>query len=245
MSQNIAYIRISDEYRQDNDTQINAITQYANSNGFIINKWVPESVSGSKTNIADRKISKIVSELQPGDRLFCTEISRLGRDKPFSIISIINEITEIHQAELHLAYSEQSITPDNVENAEILFTVVGASYVARQEAIKRSERAKAACNRRKDSGLTNGRPKGLFVKSKLDEQEDFIVRAFNDSNISQAQLARDLDVGRSTLIRWLNLRMKIRLLADRTLGMSHELSLMDIKKALNESDLTIEDVAVS
>lgn len=242
MAKNIAYIRISDEYRQDHDTQINAITQYANANGFIINSWVPESISGSKTKIADRKISKIVSELQPGDKLFCTEISRLGRDKPFSIISIINEITEIHQAELHLVYSDQSITPDNVDNAEILFTIVGASYVARQEAIKRSERAKAACSRREDTGLANGRPKGLFIKSKLDEKEDFIIRAFNDSNTSQAQLARDLDVGRSTLIRWLNLRMKLRHISSTKLKMGPEVTLAHIKKTLNESDLTMEDL---
>ncbi|MFT6905756.1 MAG: DNA invertase Pin-like site-specific DNA recombinase [Oleiphilaceae bacterium] len=236
MPKNISYIRISDQYRQDGATQKNSIIEYANKNNFIINVWVEEKVSGSKTKVADREVSRVISELNPGDKLICTEISRLGRDKPFSIISIINEITETYHAELHLSYTEQFITQDNVENAEILFTVVGSSYVARQEAIKRSERAKAACNRRNGSGLVNGRPKGLFIKSKLDEQEDFIVRAFNDSNVSKSQLARDLKVSRSTLIRWLNLSVRLRLLASKDLGIGPKASLTEIKKALNESE---------
>lgn len=245
MPKNIGYIRISDQYRQDGSTQKNSIIEYANKRNLIIDRWVEEKVSGSKTNVADREVSKVISKLNPGDRLICTEISRLGRDKPFSIISIINEITETYQAELHLSYTEQFISQDNVENAEVLFTVVGSSYVARQEAIKRSERAKAACNRRKSSGLVNGRPKGLFIKSKLDEQEDFIIRAFNDSSISKSQLARDLAVSRSTLIRWLNLSIRLRLLASKELDIGPEVSLTDIKKALNESELTIKDVMVS
>ena len=160
MPKNYAYLRVSDKNRQDHD-----------ENGIIIDSWTEESVSASKTELSNREISVLVGNLQPGDKLICTEISRLGRDKPFSILGLINDIAEIHQAQLHLTYTDQVIHKDNVEDPEILFGVVGASYAARQEAIKRAERAKAACNRRISQGLANGRPEGIFVASKLDEQE--------------------------------------------------------------------------
>ena len=231
MSKNYAYIRISDSHKQDSETQKNSISNYASENGLIINEWIEEHVSGSKTDASSREISGLISRLDKSDKLICTEISRLGRNKPFSIIGLINEITEIRKAELHLTYSDQCITPDNVENAEVLFTTVAGSYVARQEAIKRSERARAAIRRRTDSGLSNGRPRGLLVKSKLDQYEDFIVRSLND-DVGQSQLARDLNCGRVTLIRWLKKRDDIRTLAESS-GLDMRKPLSELKKLLN------------
>lgn len=231
MTKIYAYIRISDKYKQDSSTQENSISNYATDNGLIINDWIEEHVSGSKTEAATREISNLISRLEPGDKIICTEISRLGRNKPFSIIGLIHEITDAKQAELHLTYSEQCITPKNAENAEVLFTTVAGSYVARQEAIKRSERAKAAIKRRSDSGLSNGRPKGLLVKSKLDQHEDLIIRSLND-DVGQSQLARELACSRATLIRWLARRDEIRLLAEKLeLDMRNPLS--ELKKLLN------------
>lgn len=232
MPLNYAYIRISDKYKQDSDTQQSAITKYANEKGIVIDEWLFESISGSKTKTEDREISGLISKLSSGDRLICTEISRLGRDKPFSIIGLINDIAEVKQAELHLVYSEQCITPDNVEDAEVLFTTVAGSYVARQEAVKRSERAKAAIERRKGEGLHNGRPKGLWVRSKLDEREDYIVRSLNDG-VPKALLAKDLNVGRTTLIAWIRNRKAIHEQA-RTYKIDTKQSIKNLKAELNK-----------
>jgi DNA invertase Pin-like site-specific DNA recombinase len=208
LAQIYAYIRISDKYKQNSSTQENSISNYASDNGLIINHWVEEHVSGSRTEAGTREISNLISKLEPGDKIICTEISRLGRNKPFSIIGLIHEITDAKQSELHLTYSDQCITPENSENAEVLFTTVAGSYVARQEAIKRSERAKAAIVRRKGAGLSNGRPEGLLVKSKLDEHENYIIRSLND-NLNKSALAKELECSRATMIRWLQARDKI------------------------------------
>jgi DNA invertase Pin-like site-specific DNA recombinase len=232
LAQIYAYIRISDKYKQDSSTQENSISDYATDNGLIINHWVEEHISGSKTEAANREISNLISKLIPGDKIICTEISRLGRNKPFSIIGLIHEITDAKKSELHLTYSGQCITPDNAENAEVLFTTVAGSYVARQEAIKRSERAKAAIVRRKGAGLSNGRPEGLLVKSKLDEYENLIVRSLND-NVTKSELARSLNCGRTTLIKWIDAREKIREKAkNNRLDISNSISV--IKKELNK-----------
>ena len=101
MAQIYAYIRISDKYKQDSSTQENSISDYATDNGLIINHWVEEHISGSKTEAANREISNLISKLIPGDKIICTEISRLGRNKPFSIIGLIHEITDAKKSELH------------------------------------------------------------------------------------------------------------------------------------------------
>lgn len=231
MPKNYAYVRVSDKNRQDHDTQKDSIIRYANDNGIIINSWTEETGSASKTSISNRQISILVASLEPGDKLICTEISRLGRDKPFSVLGLINDIAEVHQAELHLSYTEQVINSKNVEDAEVIFGVVGASYAARQEAVKRAQRAKAACNRRVSDGLFNGRPKGIYVSSKLDEKEDFIIRWLND-NQGQSALARELECGRGTLIRWLKKREEIKSEAKKyDLDLSESIS--NLKKNLN------------
>ena len=232
MTQIIGYIRVSDSTKQDSDTQRHTITEYASNQGLVITDWVEENISGSKTTANERAISNLVATLSAGDHLICTEVSRLGREKALAVMSLIPDISE-HGATLHLAYSEQAISPENADNAEILFTVVGASYVARQEAQKRAERAKAACNRRAAQGLSNGRQKGALVKSKLDEQEDRIIRALNDGE-SQAGLARELNVGRSTLINWLKNRDKIRRLAIDNFKMKSTDSLANMKTTLKK-----------
>jgi|TARA_Y100000780_G_scaffold214352_1_gene215969 DNA invertase Pin-like site-specific DNA recombinase len=234
MPKNYAYLRVSDKNRQDHETQKDSIMRYANENGIIIDSWTEESVSASKTELSSRKISILVGSLQPGDKLICTEISRLGRDKPFSILGLINDIAEIHQAQLHLTYTDQVIHKDNVEDPEILFGVVGASYAARQEAIKRAERAKAACNRRVSQGLANGRPEGIFVASKLDEQEDFIIRCLNDKQ-NKSALARDLKCGRSTLIKWLETRDNIKQKAQE-LELDWKKPISILKMEINEAN---------
>ena len=125
-----------------------AIREYCNRESIVIDHWTEMNISGSKSNAEQRGVTQLIGQLQPGDKIIMTEISRLGRDKVLGLISLINDIT-VAGAELHLAYTNQTVTPNNVDCAEILFTVVGASFVAKQEAQRRSERAKAACNRRK------------------------------------------------------------------------------------------------
>lgn len=98
--------------------------------------------------------------------------------------------------------------------------------------MKRAERAKAACNRRRTDGLKNGRPVGLFVTSKLDQYENEIVRAIND-DVSQKKLARDYSVGRSTLVRWLSARADLRKTAIKK-GIAATTSITDIKARLNK-----------
>lgn len=93
-----------------------------------------------------------------------------------SVMQLIGLIASIgERGELHLAYDERVINKENSDDAETIFTVVGQSFASAQEALRRSERAKAGHAKRKAKGLKSGREVGAVIKSKLDNHLVFII----------------------------------------------------------------------
>ena len=71
------YIRISTG-KQDTENQRFEILKYANENKLGSVEFLEETISGRKS-WKDRKVGTLVQELQKGDILIITELSRLGR----------------------------------------------------------------------------------------------------------------------------------------------------------------------
>ena len=138
----IGYIRVSDSRKADGESQREAIKAYASTNNLEISGWVEEHVSTTETDLGDRKLSSLITSRQ---RIIVSDITRLGRNNEF-----------------HLAYNDTVISSKNVENAEILFTVIGQSFASAVEAQKRSERAKA--------GHANVRLKGYHRAARKDRK---------------------------------------------------------------------------
>lgn len=168
MKQATAYIRVSDINKQDGHSQREAILQYADKNQITITSWVEEHVSASKDGVNSREIASLV-----GRNIIMTDITRLGRKGVMAMIGLIAAIAE--SGELHLAYSDKKITKENLDDAETIFSVVGQSYSAAEEAKKRSARAIAGHQRRKAQGLSSGRKVGAVIKSKLDPHAALIL----------------------------------------------------------------------
>lgn len=198
----IGYIRVSDSRKADGESQRAAIKCYAKRKNITINEWVEEHVSASKTDISNRKLSSIIAAQQS---FIVSDITRLGRNKVMSLIGAIGEVA--NYGELHLAYNDTVISSANVDDAEIIFTVVGQSFASAVEAQKRSERAKAGHAKRKAKGLSSGRKKGQKVKSKLDEHTAYILNLI-DKNTSKTKILQKLEtkgikVSRSRFYSWL------------------------------------------
>lgn len=221
-----AYIRISDGNRQDSSTQLNSIREYAEKNGLSIDEVVTEAKSGSKTEISDREFSNLLGRVNQGDHLIITEVSRLGRSRPMQIMGLLDDLAHSKGITIHLTYSDAAIDSKTIEDPSIFFQIVGAGFVAQQEAKRRSERAKAAHARRKAEGKSSGRKVGAIVASWLDEHEWLIdsSMAAHDNNVSK--VARDLvstikrdgkplneSTFRSQLSRWLKRREEIKQIA--------------------------------
>jgi DNA invertase Pin-like site-specific DNA recombinase len=72
-----AYIRVSTEH-QNLDTQQYEIEKYCKIREINVVKWISEKISGAK-EIQQRQLQEIIQEGKAGDKIICTEVSRLGR----------------------------------------------------------------------------------------------------------------------------------------------------------------------
>ena len=82
-----AYIRVSTD-KQTVENQRFEIQKFATTKELVIDKWVSETVSGTKA-ASDRKLGPLLRKMKKGDTLIISEISRLGRNL-MQIMSILN-----------------------------------------------------------------------------------------------------------------------------------------------------------
>ncbi len=66
------YIRVSTD-KQTVENQRFEINNFCNNNETIVNKWIEETISGSK-NVDDRKLGKLLKKMKKGDILICSEL---------------------------------------------------------------------------------------------------------------------------------------------------------------------------
>ena len=74
---NYGYIRVSTD-KQTIENQRYEISKSAKAYGIVINGWIEKTASGTKAP-DKRKLDKLLKEVQIGDTIICSEISRLGR----------------------------------------------------------------------------------------------------------------------------------------------------------------------
>ena len=207
----IAYIRVSDNKKQDSSTQRHAIANYAKDNGLLITEWREFHLSGSKTNTGSRGIDQLLLDLESQDKVLVSDVARLGRDNVHQVLNTITSITT-KGAELHFCYSKTTITPDDTNDISKVFIAIGEAYAAVKFAEERSQKAKAACDRRKQSGLSNGRKKGAHIKSVLDDHAVFIIEQLDKGTpktkiLSMLEEKKGVKVARSRLYTWIEQRL--------------------------------------
>jgi DNA invertase Pin-like site-specific DNA recombinase len=232
MQINIAYIRISDPHKQDPATQRQRISDYAIANNIIITRWVESDLSGSKTTKSARGITEMLGVLKEGDNLIISDIDRLGRD---SISDIIETVTRLinNGITLHLAYGNQQICPADKNDLAKIFITIGDAYAAVRFAKERSQKAKAAAERRLTAGLLNGRRPGAIVVSKLDQHEKTIV-LMRSEGASEYAISEALAVDRLTLRRWQKRRSELIDKAKEISIWQPGMTISDIKERLKK-----------
>ena len=72
------YLRISTD-KQTVEQQLNTINEYVRSKGITIDEMVADEGISGGVSYKQRSLSALVREMQPGDALIISEISRLGR----------------------------------------------------------------------------------------------------------------------------------------------------------------------
>lgn len=171
MSKNVAYIRVSTE-QQSLQNQKHKILEYAYNYDLKIDKFFEIEVSSRKEQ-KERLINRLFEELNIGDTLLVTELSRLGRN----MLEILNIIEKFNTMKVNLVFIEQpELSTANSTLAKLLYSIYG--YFAETEREIISERTKRGLAVAKSKGKLLGRQKGQLVKSKYDPCKDKIEELY-------------------------------------------------------------------
>jgi len=185
------YIRVSTD-RQTVENQRFEILTFAQRNGFTVDRWIEETISGTKS-YNKRLLGQLLKDVDKGDLILCAELSRLGRNL-FMIMEILNICM---QKECRVWTIKDNYRLGDDIQSKVLAFAFGLSAEIERNLI--SQRTKEALARKKSEGMILGRPVGRASSCyKLDGSEAFILSSMS-SGRSQVKIAKDLHVNRNTL----------------------------------------------
>ena len=191
----IAYLRISTG-AQDLNAQKLELHEYARRNDIKINDFIEVEISSRKST-KDRKIDKLLENLQAGDLLLVSELSRLGR----SVGQIIQIVDALIKEQVRLVAVKESIKINGKQNIQTKTMITMFGLFAEIERDLISERTKQGLAAARKSGKILGRPKGPG-KSKLDEFKPEIEAMLKNGS-SKTFIAKRYSTSLPNLYKWM------------------------------------------
>ncbi|MCC6721837.1 MAG: master DNA invertase Mpi family serine-type recombinase [Bacteroidia bacterium] len=194
-----AYIRVSTD-KQTVENQRYEINNYCTTNTLVVDKWIEETISGSK-NIDERKLGKLLKKMKKDDILICSELSRLGRN----LLMIMGVLNECMNRDIQVWTIKDNYRLGSDISSKVLAFAFGLSAEIERNLI--SQRTKDALARKKAEGVILGRPKGSkSSKTKLTGQEKKIQELV-DKKVSYSAIGRILGVHRLTVSSFVKERL--------------------------------------
>jgi DNA invertase Pin-like site-specific DNA recombinase len=185
------YIRVSTD-KQTVENQRFEINQFCGKNTFIVDKWIEETISGSK-EVKDRKLGKLLKKMKTDDILICSELSRLGRN----LLMIMGVLNECMNRDIKVWTIKDNYRLGSDINSKVLAFAFGLSAEIERNLI--SQRTKEALARKKAEGVILGRPKGSkSQRTKLSGHEKKILDLL-EKNVSYSAIGRILGAHRLTV----------------------------------------------
>ena len=196
-----AYCRVSTS-DQDANNQKLEILEHARKNNFKVDDFISIEVSSRKDK-KTRRIDELMGNLQAGDTLIVSELSRLGR----SVGQLSTMVDELVSNKIKFVAIKEGISLNGNGKKDIQTTALVScfSMLAEIERQLVSERTKAGLQAARAKGKLLGRPKGSTGKSILDGKEEF-VQAELKYRVAKSAIARKLEVSRGSLVNFINSR---------------------------------------
>ena len=148
-----------------------------------------------------RRISDLLTILQPTDVLLVSELSRLGR----SVGQIISIVEKLIAKSVRLVAIKEGIDLVGTADLQTKVMITLFSLFAEIERDLISERTKEGVMAARAKGKILGRPKGVLGKSRLDGKEEEI-RLLLQKRVSKSAIARILEVPDPTLRHFIKTR---------------------------------------
>lgn len=188
------YIRVSTD-RQTVENQRFEIEQFCERNGTKIERWVEETISGTK-DPGKRKLGTVIDRMKPGDVLICAELSRLGRN----LLMIMGILNHCMNRGIQIWTIKDGYRLGDDISSKVLAFAFGLSAEIERNLI--SQRTKEALARKRNEGVILGHPKGVQnTKTKLAGCEEKIWQ-MHSKNYTQKTIAKRLHVHPITIHRF-------------------------------------------
>lgn len=189
------YVRVSTD-KQTLENQEFEINRFCEKEGIKINKWVTETISGTK-DFEKRKLGKLLKKIEKEDILICSEISRLGRNL-LQIMTILN-ICMSKEVQVWTIKDNYRLGTD-IQSKVLAFAFSLSAEIERNLI---SQRTKEALSRIKASGRKLGREIGCKNKKHiLDGKEEKILNLYK-KGVPKAHIARTMGVSTRTIYNFL------------------------------------------
>lgn len=189
----IAYLRVS---TNDQDLEKNKaeILNLANDKDLGKVYFIEEKISG-KVNWKKRKIAEILEELDKGDNIIVSELSRLGR----SMLECMEILSISTQKGINIYSVKGNWNLDNTIQSKIIAMAFSMASEIERELI--SQRTREALKAKREQGIRLGRPKGIGT-SKLDKYKPEI-EALLANGSTQRFIAQRYETTRANLNKWI------------------------------------------
>jgi DNA invertase Pin-like site-specific DNA recombinase len=199
------YIRVSTN-EQNTGRQENALKQYSDDNNIKFKCIFKDKKSGKDFNREQYQMLK--ENIKAGDILVIKELDRLGRNMEM-IKEEWNDFVRIGVNVIILDNPELStLNKSDLEKkliGEIVFSLL--SYLAEKERIKIQTRVKEGIENAKINGTKSGKAIGRPVTTLPTEFKKYYDR-WTNKEITGVEFAKLLQVGRTTLYRYIDLYKK-------------------------------------
>lgn len=197
----LAYIRGS-TVQQDTDIQRMAIKQYSEQNGLKVERYIEFELL-SRRSTKDRKIDELVTQLDPGDTLIVSELSRLARS--VGQISILVKTLIDKRVRLICIKESFDLFPNGKQDVNTNAQIKLFSLFSKIEHDLISLRTREGLAAARAKGTKLGRQKGAQVRSKFDEHRKYIKRAV-EMGVPLSKMVAKLGASRTGLLHYIKSR---------------------------------------
>lgn len=196
---NYGYIRVSSD-KQTVENQRFEIRKFADQEHLVIDGWIEETISGTK-HYDKRKLGRLLGRVGKGDLIICSELSRLGRNL-FMIMEILNHCMEL-ECKVWTIKDNYRLGEDI--QSKVLAFAFGLSAEIERNLI--SQRTKEALKRKREEGVTLGRPIGRKSNKVKLSGKELVIQELLNQNVSVTGIARIFKVHRNTVSKFIRERV--------------------------------------
>jgi len=166
----VAYFKTSMD-RQKVREQRQAIVEFAQREGITISRFIEMPASATR----GKRIDQFLSQLESGDTLIVSELSRIGR----SVGQIVRTVDALVKGKIRFIAVKEGIWLDEERNSETPAMIKIFSLLAQADQELVTLHTKEGLATARGKGKKLGRPTGSLGRSKLDGEIEEIKRLYH------------------------------------------------------------------